>query len=131
MTWLKSNFKKVIVLIIVLIAVIGYVGYKQAYKPHKTVEQREVAFVGKTSDLLVKVQSNPKQWQDVVVVLEGKLTNVETQSVSLDNAVFCQLTKAFDSTKKVGKQIQIKGRIIGYDDLLEELKLDQTVIENN
>jgi hypothetical protein len=29
---------------------------------------------------------------------------------------------------KVGQEIEIKGRMIGYDDLLEEIKLDKTVI---
>jgi hypothetical protein len=60
------------------------------------------------------------------VQISGKVTNVVDNVITLDEKVSCQL----QVSKKVGvgSQIIIKGRVTGYDDLLEELKLDQCLI---
>ena len=48
----------------------------------------------------------------------------------IDNSTYCQLKdKTALGTIKEGESIAIKGRMIGYDDLLEEVKLDQTIIK--
>ena len=106
--------------------------YKTIYKPHVGIEDRELKFTGTTSELLKKVQEDPSLWQDVAVQLSGKVTEAEAKGFTLDQSVYCQLDFISTFQKiKPGDPIVIKGRVIGYDDLLEELKLDQTIILTN
>jgi len=60
------------------------------------------------------------------VEINGKVTNVTDNVITLDGKVSCQL----QVLKQVvlNSQIKIKGRVTGYDDLFEELKLDQCLI---
>ena len=50
----------------------------------------------------------------------------------LDHGIYCQLLNASDHKElTAGGEVKIKGRFIGYDDLLEEVKLDQCLIIEN
>ena len=51
----------------------------------------------------------------------------DNESITINNKIFCNFTKIF-SELKVNDPISVKGRCIGYDDLLEEIKLDQCSI---
>ena len=71
-----------------------------------------------------------KQWQDKIVVVSGEVTNIDDKGVMLSSKIYCQLKQLTDLQKiNPSSNISIKGRIIGYDDLLEELKLDQCIIQ--
>ena len=117
---------------IVLIAVIGaYVGYSYAYKPHTAIADMEVAFTGKATDFLAKIKESPEAWTqgEKVVELTGEITAKDDKGVSINESIYFQLEEG-TSTEGLttGQKTQIKGRIIGYDDLLEELKLDKAII---
>ncbi|OIQ18106.1 MAG: hypothetical protein BM557_07775 [Flavobacterium sp. MedPE-SWcel] len=120
--------KNKVVLVILFIAIIsGLYIYKTAYKPHKTIDQREVKFSGTTKSFSEKVKQDVAVWQDVVVELEGKVTAIDDKGFMLDSNVYCQLETSTINIKK-DQVLKVKGRMIGYDDLLEELKLDQIKI---
>jgi len=119
------------VLIAVIIVLIGGVSvYKYMYKPHATIESLEVAFTGTSSDFLSKIQENADAWQNKVVLLSGKITSTDAKGITLNESMYCQFRDVAKLTGlKTTQEIKIKGRIIGYDDLLEELKLDQCIIQ--
>ncbi len=127
---LKRKHKRTIIVGLLLIFLLsaGLI-YKTLYKPHVSIEDRELKFTGNTSELLKRVQENPSSWQDVAVQLSGTVTETEAEGFSLDHSIYCQLDSTSTHQKiTLGDAISIKGRVIGYDDLLEELKLDQTII---
>ena len=69
-------------------------------------------------------------WQDKVVVITGAISGTDEKGVILSSSIFCQLKDATKITDlKIEQTITLKGRVIGYDDLLEELKLDQCIIQ--
>ncbi|KAB1155280.1 hypothetical protein F7018_12455 [Tenacibaculum aiptasiae] len=127
MNWLKRN-KFLVALFILLIG--GYSAYKYAYKPHKTIEELNVDFEGSSTVFLQKVSQNFSEWNTKVVQLSGKVTAIDENGISLENQIYCQLknTDARLSIKE-NDNIQIKGRVIGYDDLLDELKLEQCILK--
>lgn len=103
--------------------------YKYTYKPHKTIDDIELKFSGNATDFLTKIKENNAVFNDAVVQIKGKVTSIEVQGINVNNAIFCQMDEITSlSGLKVGQEIEIKGRMIGYDDLLEETKLDKTVI---
>jgi hypothetical protein len=60
------------------------------------------------------------------VEITGKVTNVGKNVITLDGKVSCQLQVSEQVI--LNSQLKIKGRVTGYDDLLEELKLDQCLV---
>lgn len=119
-------------LLIGLLGVIGiYVVYKIVYKPHKTIEERELVFSGTTEEFSKQVKSNISNWQNKVVELTGEISSKDELGFTLNENTYCQLsTTSALSNVNENNQIKIKGRVIGYDDLLDEIKLDQCIILN-
>lgn len=122
---------KIAIGIIAFVLISAYVVKSVIYKPHTLIEQQESVYKGEALDFLESIKVDASQWQDKVVELSGKITSKDNQGIMLNNAIYCQLNVIEDlSSLSEGQDISIKGRIIGYDDLLEELKLDKTIIIN-
>ena len=124
-----SRKSKIALLILAIVLIGGYSAYKYAYKAHKIIDEFEVKFSGTAKAFSDKVQQDALTWQDVVVEIEGDVTSVDDKGFMLNSNVYCQLDENFSVTNiEEGQHLKIKGRMIGYDDLLEELKLDQAKI---
>ncbi|WP_296386831.1 hypothetical protein [Winogradskyella sp.] len=123
----KSN---IALLVIGLIVIGGLSAYKYAYKPHKSIEELEVKFSGSSKVFLEKVKTDVTKWQGVVIELTGTITSIDEKGITIDNSIYCQLdTKTAIVSIQEKQTITIKARMIGYDDLLEEIKLDKTIIK--
>ncbi len=128
MNLLKRN--KILLFLSAIVIVTGYSTYKYIYKPHKTIEDYEVKFVGTSEAFLKKVKEDAIVWQNVVVELSGTITSKDENGITMNTSIYCQFKKSASiSQLKTGQKIEIKGRVIGYDDLLDEIKLDQTIIK--
>lgn len=122
---------KIAVGVIAFVLSSAYIVKSIIYKPHTLIEQQEAVYKGAALEFLESVKVDASQWQDKVVELSGKITSKDNQGFMLNNAIYCQL----DTIENLiavneNQDISIKGRIIGYDDLLEELKLDKSIIIN-
>ncbi len=128
------NLKKktkwfVTILIIFLISIV--IGYNYVYKSHKTTNELTTNYIGKSSDFMLIVNTNSSNWVNKVVELSGKITEKDSLGIIIDNSIFCQfIHKTNSDNLQLNQQITIKGIVIGYDDLLEELKLNQCIIKN-
>ena len=124
--------KSKLFLIVLIIAIIcGVTAYTIAYKPHKTIQEQKIEYSGNASSLLEKLQSNPEQWQNKIVSINGSVTSKDKNGIMFNNNTYCQFLNSKELLNVHNSDvITIKGRIIGYDDLLEELKLDQAIIYN-
>ena len=127
MSWLKKNKLLVLVLII---AFAGYSSYKYAYKPHETIEESTSIFKGEASSFMQKANENFNNWNSKVVTIAGKVTSIDKEGITLNEQIFCQFKNSKDILLiKENTLIQIKGRVIGYDNLLDELKLNQCILK--
>ncbi|WP_046759423.1 hypothetical protein [Kordia jejudonensis] len=126
-----SKKSKFIIGLVLVIAIGGYLAYSYAYKPHTAIADMEVAFTGTAKDFLEKIKENPASWTqgEKVVELTGVITAKDEKGISLNESIYFQLEEG-TSTQALseGQKTKIIGRIIGYDDLLEELKLDKAII---
>ena len=120
---------KVILFLIISALAIAFVVYKYAMKAPEKIESKEISFNGFATDFYKKIQVNSKNWEDKVIVLTGNITSKDNKGITLENQIYCQFREDINfSAIKIKQQIILKGRVIGYDDLLEELKLDQCII---
>lgn len=127
----KRTKKIIIICIAALILVVGG-GLLYMYKAHESIDDMEVAFKGNSQEFLTKMEGSADEWTtggNKVVELTGVVTGKDLKGVTVNGSIYFQLeegTKTDNLTE--GQKINIKGRIIGYDDILEELKLDKAII---
>ena len=127
-----SKRAKIVIYLIVLTGLGLFVAYKIIYKPHQTVASQQAAFVGTSEVFKKEVAQNSEKWQNAIVQLNGTITDLDEQGIMMSETIYCQF-KNLESLKTLSLEtsISIKGRFIGYDDLLEEIKLDNCDIINN
>lgn len=125
-----SKRSKILIAILVIGLVGGFVAYKIIYKPHPVIENQKAAFVGVADAFKKDVVAQQAKWLNGIVELEGDVTEVDDKGLLLSESIYCQFKnpESLQGIKK-GKSIRIKGRFIGYDDLLEEVKLDQCIVQ--
>lgn len=125
--------KKIIVFGILIIAVI--VGYNYIYQDHRTIEDESAEFLMTANAIGNEFSHHLKtaeaKYLNKTIEVSGNISDINTNEITLDDKVFCQFSKAFKASIKQNSNQKIKGRVIGYDDLLEQVKLDQCIIINN
>ncbi len=130
MNFLKKN-KGTIFFSIFLIIILWY-GYQYLFQAPTQIEKMEVSYTGSSSDFINILQSNPLEWNNKPVEISGKITEFVDNNFILDEFIFCQLKETQERKPpiKINSKITIKGIVIGYDELLNELKINQCIIKN-
>lgn len=128
MSWLKSKKTWIGLLVIAAIAAYGLMTY--IYKPHERIEDQAVTFKGTSTSLIQKAKENESAIVNGIVALNGQVSNIAADGFTISESIFCQPNdNAILNQLSQGQSISIKGRFIGYDDLLEEVKLDQVILQ--
>jgi|SRR5690606_6097555 len=121
----------VILLAIVLLGAIG--AYLYVFnKPHRDPSSEVASHSLRATELAQEFSENPEEanrkYIDKVVEVGGVAMEVTDTYIILDNVLNCSLVEGHDVMGvQAGDEIVIKGRVIAFDDLLEEVKLDNCV----
>ena len=103
-------------------------------KPHTDFSKSRSEFTIESKDLIEFYQNDADNantsYLDKILLLTGVITDIGTNIIILDNGIVCTLDPSQVINKKInlGSKISIKGRCIGYDDLLEEIRIDHSFI---
>ncbi|MBW1295778.1 OB-fold protein [Aquimarina litoralis] len=124
--------KKLIIVIVILI-IGGVVGYKYIYQSHRNIQEEEAAFNIEATSLVKEFSEDAdlasKKYLNKTIIVKGKLTEIEANSLMLADAAYCTFDVNHNiSDADLNSEYAIKGRCIGYDELLEVVKLDQASI---
>lgn len=125
--------RKKIYIVLVLLA-IGFASWvlvdKYIYKAHRDIAKESIDFKIKTAELLSAMSNSNEalKYSDKVLQTSGKITSIEQNSVILDNKVQVNFSSEDINHVFLETEILIKGRCVGYDDLLELVKIDQATI---
>ena len=124
-----KKFKLVAILLVVLI--IGLFSYNYVMTSggrdlEKETSEFSVSETAIFGDFSANAEMATKKYLNKAVEITGKVTNITENVITLDGKVSCQLQVS--EQVNLDSQVKIKGRVTGYDDLLEELKLDQCLI---
>lgn len=128
---MKRNRIVIGLLVLVLIVVAGYF---YIYKDHRNIAEETVSFNVNSELLFQEFMTNEtaanSKYLDKTIVVSGKVStiNVEKSSIVLDEKVFAVFLESIPETVQPNSELTIKGRLIGYDSLLEEIRLDQCTI---
>lgn len=127
------KMKKKLLIVLVILVVCGFAGYKYIYKDHRDVSSEEASFKITLADLKADFEKNDSiantKYLDKAIAIYGEVTSLDlaTNEIIVDSNLSATI-KGKVNVKK-GDKVTVKGRFIGYDDLLEEYKMDECVIE--
>jgi len=121
-------------IIITILILIGIFGYNYLYQDHRDIQTEKSIYKVSSQSLIEEFQINSddseSKYLDKTITVSGSVSQIDAHSIVIDNVVFCQFEDKPNVNLKESKSITIKGRFLGYDDLLEEIKLDQCHIIN-
>lgn len=121
---------------IVLASILGlglvlFVAYKIMLKSGaRDLESEKTAFAVSTKEIVNEFATDTSatsKYLNKAIEIKGVVTQIEDKQLILDGVVICAM-KENVTTENKDKQVTIKGRFLGYDDLMGELKLDECSI---
>ena len=128
----KKYIKKIAAVLLIFLVFL-FLSYKYLYHEHRDISNEKALFSLTANEilkdfLLDESKANLK-YLDKSITISGKITNIDTKNntIVIDEKVFVLLKKI--SVVKQSEVIIVQGRVIGYDSLLEEIKLDQAEIK--
>lgn len=120
-------------IILLVLALVAYSVYSYINQDHRDISKENADYTINASDFVAEFVKNPKiaetKYNDKTIIINGEITAQTNNSVTLNNSIFCSLLEP--NTISQDSLVSMKGRCIGYDDLLEEIKLDQCSLTNN
>lgn len=130
-----SKKNKIIFTVFSILSLGIFVGYQYIYKEHRDISSEEAKFEITSNDLnseysLSSEKANQK-FLDKTIIISGILTSVDLDGKTfvIDDKVTCNSVE--NTNIKIGENLTVKGRFIGYDELLEEYRLDECIVISN
>lgn len=123
--------KKLIIFVVLVIGI--YLGYKYLYHDHRDIAKEDAAFSLSVKELVKEFEADETKatakYLDKSVLITGKVTSVDlpSKTIVIDEKVFAIMSQTTDV--KVGSNTSVQGRLIGFDSLLGEIKLDQSTLK--
>ena len=113
-------------------AILAGIGWLLLERPHRDVAEEQAQFnmvPKELASVLAKGDSTSQAHLNAVVELFGVVASDDGQRVTLKGGV----VGAWDTTRshrtlQEGEHLHLKGRVTGYDDLFEEVRMDGLVI---
>lgn len=130
----KNNMRNrfTISAILLLLLLTALIGYNYVYQSHREIATETAKFEIASKDLATRFITNLKgaeaTYLNITIIVSGDISEITNNNITLNEKVFCQFKTDIKSGINKNKKTKIKGRVIGYDDLLEQVKLDQCVI---
>lgn len=122
--------KKLVIVIVLLIFCVCLGIYFYAYQDRENIETSDPSVTLSAMEAIKIFQdddpNNDAELQNKIIQIAGNVTTISSTGVTLDHQVIVLLEEPVEAA--AGSDLTVKGRCIGYDDLLEELKIDEAVI---
>ncbi|WP_269235112.1 OB-fold protein [Flavobacterium flavigenum] len=127
--------KKKIILATLAIIALGAFGYYYVwYGGARNVSAEDAAFSVSSKNIIDEfdsdIEKSNTKYLEKAIAVKGIVSKISPKQIIIDHTIVCDL-KESDSSIKQGQPLTLKGRVVGYDDLMGELKLDQCSVVNN
>lgn len=131
---MKVKKKYILLSMALLLLGISIATYNYMYKEHRNIATETVSFNVSASKLNsdLSAPDTALEYIDKVVQVQGEVSAIEQNAVVIDDKVQVNFSENVSNRVSIQEQITIKGRCVGYDDLLELVKIDQaSLIHDN
>ena len=118
---------------ILLVALLAFAANEYLFGGHRDIAEEKAALRIETAALMQKVQASVSEEQalaDSVIEISGGISEIEDgNTIILDGSVQVALDPERELPQlSEGAMVVMKGRYVGYDDLLEMVKVDQAIL---
>jgi uncharacterized membrane protein len=116
-------------IVLAIIAIVMYI-----YKPHRNIQEETATHQIEAKTLYESFTSDEQtanqKFLDQVIEIKGKVTALdkENKSIVLDNHVNASGIETINVS--LNQDVVVKGRCVGYDEIMEEIAVDQSKIIN-
>ncbi|CAH0335883.1 hypothetical protein FVB9288_01546 [Flavobacterium sp. CECT 9288] len=129
---MKRKKTATIFVTLLLLASAGiYFYYGFLFKEARNIESEKPTVSTSATNLMNEYNSNQEKsdslYLNKTIEVTGKVTKETDSVVVLDSIVFCLFIKK-KRNKLLNSRLSVKGKCIGYDELFQEVKLDQCII---
>ena len=118
------TIKRIFSGIVLILMAIGF--YYYAYKDHRDIAVEGAVYTDSAVALKDSIMQNNKAFLNQTVTVSGVVTFIDDNSITLDDALVAQFENR--PAAQLNRQLTLKGRCIGYDDLFEVVVLDQSTM---
>lgn len=128
---MKTRFTYIIIGTTLMAGALAYFGYQYMFPEQRNILEEKVAFTLPPESLneAFQAENQGSDYIDQVVQTTGKVTEFDSGWIVLDNQIQATLLPSnSDAPLSKDMKITIKGRCVGYDELLELVKVDQATI---
>jgi hypothetical protein len=121
--------KKVkIFIILVLVSLGAYFVYNYMYQDHRDIKEEKAVVSISASELVTYFnENNSEKVLNKTVQVSGVITEIDDKNITLDDKVQCSFDSELNNLN-LNETITVKGRCIGFDELFEVAKMDQSSI---
>ncbi len=129
----RMNKKLKILLLFIVVIAVGFISMRLYinYGGKRDIQSEETAFTVSSKAIVDEFISNAdasnKKYLEKPVAISGTVTSVNGKEVIVDDIVNCNFS-TLDSSIKKDQKVVVKGRVIGYDDLMGSVNMDQCSI---
>ncbi|HSC54112.1 MAG TPA: hypothetical protein VLC98_10840 [Phnomibacter sp.] len=132
---LNKTVKRVLIIGVLLGVIVGsWAIWYVFFKPHRNVGSEKAAYTLSSADLSKAFATDTAavtKYIDQAILIEGPITAIEGGHISFEN-IICNM----DSTEtpklgslQVGQSVKVQGRLTTYNDLMEEIMMDQCILK--
>jgi hypothetical protein len=127
----RKKTATIIVTLLVLASAGIYFYYGFLFKEARNIASELPSLRTSATNLTNDYNSNQEKsdslYLNKTIEVTGKVTKETDSVVVIDNTVFCLFIQK-KKNKLLYSQVTVKGKCIGYDELFQEVKLDQCII---
>jgi hypothetical protein len=126
--------RKIIIVLLSVLSVAAIGLYFYAYQSHRDISTEDAAYSLTLSELQIDFRTSDSlfnaKYADKTIEIYGKITAIDVKNFSfmIDDKIAVTFQDSTQPRIKVLDSAYVKGRYVGYDDLLEEFKIDQAII---
>ena len=99
------------------------------YKDHRDISSEEVAFAVEASEIIKEfgtaAEESSNKYLDKTILIRGTISAIEEDVFVIESIIYCYADSLTLSRLQKADQVEAKGRFIGFDELLETIKIDQ------
>jgi len=121
---------KKIIWVLFAIVVVGAAAYVYVFhKPHRDIQGEKATHSISAQELRIAYAENLESanalYLDQVIEVEGSVVELDGKNLKLQHGIYCVMVEGFEPSPNIeGAEIAIKGRVVGYDELFGEVKMD-------
>ena len=130
----KSNPFKIVSLIFVVFSIFILLVFKKyIYKKHENISLKNPDFVISSDKLYYDftnfTDSSNSKYLNKIILIDGNLISLDDRNILLSPGISILLEKNITKINQK-EQIKIKGRCLGFDNILMEVRIDKATLVN-